>query len=74
MAVSKDYACRGYATQATQGLTKYLFENTDTEVLNSIALTYNAPSNKVIQKCGFKLMDTTKIEGKDFYQYKLRKS
>lgn len=73
-AVSKDYTCNGYATQAAQGLIEYLFKNTNTDVLNAIALTYNASSNKVIQKCGFELLGTMEIEGKDFYYYKLNKS
>lgn len=73
-AISRDYTCRGYATQATQGLIKYLFENTNTDVLNATALIHNIPSNKVIQKCGFKLMGSMKIEGKNFYYYKLNKS
>lgn len=73
-AISKDYTFRGYATQAAQGLIKYLFENTNTDVLNATALIYNTPSNKVIQKCGFRLMGNMKIEGKNFYYYKLNKS
>ena len=72
-AISRDYTCKGYATQAAQGLIKYLFENTNTDVLNAIALIYNTPSNKVIQKCGFRLMGNMKIEGKNFYYYKLNK-
>lgn len=73
-AISRDYTGRGYATQAAQGLIKYLFENTNTDVLNATALIHNTPSNKVIQKCGFKLMGNMKIEGKNFYYYKLNKS
>jgi|GEM_PF-164052 len=72
-AISKDYTCKGYATQAVQGLTKYLFENTNTDVLNATALTYNIPSNRVIQKCGFRLMGTIEIDGQEFYYYKLNK-
>ncbi|WP_051623484.1 GNAT family N-acetyltransferase [Clostridium hydrogeniformans] len=73
-AISKDHTCKGYGTQAAQGLIKYLFENTNTDVLNATALTYNTPSNKVIEKCGFRLMGTIEIEGHDFYYYKLSKS
>ena len=72
--ISRDYTCRGYATEAVRGLTKYLFENTDLEVLNAVALTYNTPSNKVIKKCGFSLVGNVDIENKDFYYYKLNKS
>lgn len=73
-AISKDYTNKGYGTQAAQGLIKYLFENTNTDVLNAIALTYNIPSNKVIQKCGFNLIDTIELEEKEFYYYKLSKN
>lgn len=73
-AISKDHTNKGYGTQATQGLIKYLFENTNTIVLNAIALTYNIPSNKVIQKCGFNLIDTIELEKKEFYYYKISKS
>lgn len=73
-AISKDYRCNGYATQAAQGLMKYLFENTNTYVLNATALTYNTSSNKVIQKCGFNLMGTIEIDDKDFYYYKINKN
>ena len=73
-AISNEYKCKGYATQATKGLIKYLFENTNCEVLNATALTYNTPSNKVISKCGFSLLGTMQIHGADFYYYKLNKS
>ena len=73
-AVSNKYTGKGYATQAVQGLIKYLFENTNTDVLNATALTYNIPSNKVINKSGFSLIGTVNIEGKDYYHYKIYKS
>lgn len=73
-AISKDYRCKGYTTQAVQGLIKYLFEETNIEDLTVIALTYNIPSNKVIQKCGFKFINNIDIKGKEFYHYTLSKS
>jgi ribosomal-protein-alanine N-acetyltransferase len=73
-AISKKCTGNGYATQAAKGLIKYLFENTNIDVLNATALTYNAPSNKVIKKRGFKLLGTMNIGGQDFYYYKLNKS
>ena len=73
-AISKDYRNRGYTTQAVQGLIKYMFENTNVDVLNATALTYNTPSNKVIQKCGFMLMGKMVIENEDYFYYKLNKS
>jgi len=73
-AISKYYRGKGYTTQAAQGLTKYLFENTNIDVLNAIALTHNTPSNRVIQKCGFHLNGNIQIENHEYYYYKLSKS
>ena len=72
--ISKDYTCKGDATQAAKGLIKYLFESTNCEVLNATALTYNTPSNKVIEKCGFRVMGTIEIDGESYYYYKLKRS
>lgn len=73
-AISKHYRGKGYTTQAAQGLIKYLFKKTNVEELNAIALTYNTPSNRVIQKCGFKFLGNIELASQDFYYYKLRKS
>ena len=72
-AISKDYRSKGYTTQAAQGLVKYLFDNTNIEVLNAIALTHNIPSNRVIQKCGFKYVNDIEIENEEFHHYILSK-
>lgn len=69
-AISKYHRNKGYMTQAVQGLIRYLFENTNVAALNAIALADNAPSNKVIQKCGFKYIDNVKIGEREFYHYK----
>ncbi|MSU02516.1 GNAT family N-acetyltransferase [Tissierella sp. DSM 105185] len=73
-AISKDYRSKGYTTQAAEGLVKYLFENTNVEVLNAIALTRNIPSNRVIQKCGFEYINIIEIENEEFHHYKLSKN
>ena len=72
-AISKNYRNKGYTTQAAQGLIKYLFENTNLEVLNVTALTYNKPSNRVIEKCGFNFISNIEIENQEFYYYKISK-
>jgi len=72
-AISKDYRCKGYTTQAAKGLIKYLFEKTNVMELNAIALTYNIPSNRVIQKCGFNYISSIEIENQEFCYYKLSK-
>lgn len=73
-AISKDYRSKGYTTQAVQGLVKYLFESTNAEVLNAIALTHNIPSNRVIKKCGFSYINSIEIENEEFHHYKLSKN
>lgn len=73
-AISKDYRSKGYTTQAAEGLVRYLFESTNVEVLNAIALTHNIPSNRVIQKCGFSYINIIEIENEEFHHYKLSKT
>lgn len=73
-AISKDHRGKGYTTQATVGLAKYLFENTNVEMLNAIALLRNAPSNRVIQKCGFIFQGVIELDDERYNYYKLGKS
>ncbi|PEJ08493.1 GNAT family N-acetyltransferase [Bacillus wiedmannii] len=73
-AVSSEYHNNGYATQATKGLIGYLFENTNVDVLNAIALIKNVPSNKVIEKCGFTYLGHQMIENQIYNHYVLSKS
>ncbi|KFM99053.1 GNAT family N-acetyltransferase [Bacillus clarus] len=73
-AISNDYRNKGYATRATKGLMDYLFEKTNVEVLNTIALVRNIASNKVIEKSGFPYVTTIEIEGEKYNWYKIRKS
>ncbi|MBU3154347.1 GNAT family N-acetyltransferase [Clostridium estertheticum] len=72
-AISKNYRNKGYTTEAAQGLIKYLYESTNLETLNAIALTYNKSSNRVIEKCGFNFISNIHIENQEFYYYKLSK-
>jgi RimJ/RimL family protein N-acetyltransferase len=73
-AISKDHRNKGYITQATEGLTKYLFENTNVEMLNAIALVRNVPSNRVIQKCGFNFQAIIELDNDRYNYYTLSKS
>ncbi|MFB8328142.1 GNAT family N-acetyltransferase [Bacillus wiedmannii] len=73
-AVSSEYHNNGYATKATKGLIGYLFENTNVDVLNAIALIKNVPSNKVIEKCGFTYLGQQVIENQIYNHYVLSKS
>ncbi len=73
-AISKDHRGQGYTTQAAQGMIKYLFENTNVEVLNAIALLRNIPSNRVIQKCSFEFQNIIEIYNEKYNYYMLSKS
>ncbi|PES67821.1 GNAT family N-acetyltransferase [Bacillus cereus] len=73
-AVSSEYHNNGYATKATKGLIDYLFENTNVDALNAIAVINNAPSNKVIEKCGFTYLSQQTIEDQLYNHYVLTKS
>ncbi|MDA1780257.1 GNAT family N-acetyltransferase [Bacillus cereus group sp. BY9-3LC] len=73
-AVSSEYHNNGYATKATKGLINYLFKNTNVDVLNAIAVINNAPSNKVIEKCGFTYLSQQTIENEIYNHYVLSKS
>ncbi|MED1559173.1 GNAT family N-acetyltransferase [Bacillus paramycoides] len=73
-AISREYQNNGYATKATKGLIDYLFENTNVDVLNAVALINNVPSNKVIEKCGFNYLNQQTIENQLFNHYILSKS
>lgn len=72
-AISKYYRNRGYTTMAVKGLVKYLFENTNVELLNAIVLPHNVSSNKVIQKCDFRYIRKIEIEDQQYFQYILHK-
>lgn len=70
-AISKEHRNKGYTTMAARGLIKYLFELTNLEVLNAVALIENVSSNKVLQKCGFKLITDVEIDNQYYHHYKL---
>ncbi len=72
-AISKYHRNKGYTTQAAKALIKYLFEETNVDVLNAMALIYNESSNRVIQKCGFKFIDNIEASNREFKWYKLCK-
>lgn len=72
-AISKHYRNRGYATTASKGLITYLFEKTNVDLLNAVALIQNVSSNKVIQKIGFSFIEEIDIESQKYYHYTLHK-
>lgn len=73
-AVSNKYQNNGYATIATKGMIDYLFEYTNIDIINAIALIHNVSSNKVIEKCGFTYLSQQTIENELYNHYILSKS
>jgi [ribosomal protein S5]-alanine N-acetyltransferase len=71
--ISTHYRNRGYTTKAVKGLIRFLFEQTNLELLNAIALPNNIGSNKVIQKSGFQFVGDIEIENQTYHHYKLHK-
>ncbi|MGH4121782.1 MAG: GNAT family N-acetyltransferase [Clostridium sp.] len=65
-AISKYHRNKDYTTQAVQAQIKYLFDKTNIEVVNAMALTHNVSSNRVIQKCGFRYMNNIEIENCEY--------
>lgn len=72
--ISKEYRNKGYTSQAVQAVIRYLFENTEIEELNAVALLTNGPSNKVIQKCNFKFVEEIEIDDTKYNHYKINKT
>ena len=50
-----EYWNNGYATEITKALVKYLFEDTETERVEALAMEANKASTKVLEKSGFVL-------------------
>ncbi|PFR09722.1 GNAT family N-acetyltransferase [Bacillus anthracis] len=73
-AISSEYHNNGYATKATKGMINYLFEKTNVDLLNAIALINNVASNKVIEKCRFTYLGQQTIENQIYNHYVLSKS
>lgn len=71
--ISKNYRNRGYTTKAAKGLINFLFEKTNLEQLNAVALTHNISSNRVIQKIGFRFIGDIEIKNQKYHHYTLHK-
>ena len=48
-----EYQRKGYATEALQALIRYLFEETNTQLITADAITQNAASQALLRKLGF---------------------
>ncbi|KIL53152.1 GNAT family N-acetyltransferase [Jeotgalibacillus campisalis] len=73
-ALSERFQGKGYATKAVQGLINYLFNETNTEILNAIALPRNVSSSNVIKRCGFTFEGVQTIDDEPHHHYLLKKT
>ncbi len=51
--IGSRFQCRGYATEATRAVVAYGFEKINLHKVQICTKTINAPSRRVIEKCGF---------------------
>lgn len=72
-AISRHHRNKGYTTQATRGLIRFLFGQTKVEELIALALVRNVPSNRVIQKCGFEFIRQMILGGERYGFYIINK-
>ena len=51
--IGSDFQCKGFATEATKAVIKFGFEKMNLHKVQICTKTINAPSKRVIEKCGF---------------------
>lgn len=51
--IGSQFQCRGYATEATKAVVKFGFDSMNLHKVQICTKTINAPSKRVIEKCGF---------------------
>ena len=51
--IGADFQCKGYATEATKAVIAFGFEKMNLHKVQICTKTINAPSKRVIEKCGF---------------------
>ncbi len=62
--LSKDYWGRGLMPEAVQAVISYLFDTVDLDFIIVGHFDWNRQSRRVIEKCGFRYIKTTKYETK----------
>ncbi|MBR1844970.1 MAG: GNAT family N-acetyltransferase [Oscillospiraceae bacterium] len=62
--IAKQYTGKGYASEAVNAFLPYIMEQVGIEQVFGICIAENAPSRKVMEKCGFVLL----FEGQGEYQ------
>ena len=51
--IGSNFQCKGFATEATKAVIKFGFEKMNLHKVQICTKTINAPSKRVIEKCGF---------------------
>lgn len=75
--VSQTHVGRGYATEAAKAVAQWALANLGMEYLMAIVDTDNHPSQRVLERCGFRKVGTRRLvnsgesEEKEFYYYRL---
>lgn len=64
--IGQQFQCRGYATEATKAVITFGFEKINLHKVQICTKTVNAPSKRVIEKCGFTYEGTLR----DYFYWK----
>lgn len=75
--ISEAYAGNGYMTEAAYAVSRWAFKNLKLDYLIAIADVSNIPSQRVLEKCGFRKIETRRLinsgetEEKPYFYYRL---
>lgn len=75
--ISEDYAGKGYMSEAAKAVSCWALQNLKMDYLIAIVELDNYPSQRVVEKCGFRKIETRMIlnsgesEEKPFFYYRL---
>jgi len=75
--ISEEYAGNGYITEAANAVSQWTISQLNLDYLIAIVEIDNYPSQKVIERCGFQMVETRMIQNsgesevKPFYYYRL---
>lgn len=65
-ALSAEYWGKGYMTEAVKRIVRFVFEETELDLLTAFHFPHNTRSKRVIEKCGFRYEVTIK-QGRTIY-------
>jgi RimJ/RimL family protein N-acetyltransferase len=75
--ISEEFAGRGYTSEAVAAVSQWALKNLGLDYLIAIVETDNIPSQRVVEKSGFRkidcrmILDSGQQEAKPFYYYRL---